>query len=110
MWETGTPWGANSPSAVAPPKRSARSWALSVCVIIAYPLAVYLPRTRLRKLVPDQDFLRDHVRWTVLYGVFADGVEGAFVAVAERDHGYHVLPYSRIFDAEGASLVYEPGA
>src|SRR5215203_6712021 len=104
------PAGANSPP-LSPPKRSARSWALSVCVSTAYPLAVDLARTRLGQLVPDEYLLGYHVRWPVLYGVLPDPVYGPLLAaVPQGDHGDHVLPDGRVLDPEGAGLVHEPRA
>src|SRR5215204_6543287 len=107
------PAGANSPP-LSPPKRSARSWALSVCVSTAYPLAIDLARTRLGKLVPNQYLLRNHVGRPVLYRVPADRID-CFVgittgAILQRDHRNHVLADGRILHAEGAGLVYEPRA
>src|SRR5829696_4419105 len=71
----GMPPGANSPL-LSPPKRPARSWALSVCVSTAYPLTVDLAGTRLGKLVPDEYLLGYHVGWPVLYYVLPDPVHG----------------------------------
>src|SRR5215204_283478 len=106
----GMPAGANSPSS-SPPKRPARSWALSVCVSTAYPLAVDLARTRLGQIVPDEYLLGHHVGRSVLYDVLPDPVHGPlFVAVPQGDHGDHVLPDGRVLDPEGAGLVHEPGA
>src|SRR5919107_6030393 len=100
MREMGMPAGANSPS-LSPPKRSARSWALSVCVSTAYPLAVDLARTRLGKLVPHEYLLRNHVWWAVLYGVLSDPVHGPLLAaVPQGDHRDHVLPDGRVLHAE----------
>src|SRR5215211_1496637 len=104
----GTPAGTNSPSAVPPPKRSARSIALSVCVSIAYGLPVNLARTRFGELVLDEDLLWHHVRWPVLYHVLADLVDGALGrSVLERDDGHDELANLRVLDPEGASLVHE---
>src|SRR5215210_6400906 len=113
MRETGMPAGANSPS-LSPPKRSARSWDLSVCVSTAYPLAVDLARTRLGKLVPDEYLLRNHVGRPVLYGVPADRIYRlagvTTCAILQGDHRDHVLSDGRVLHAEGARLVHEPRA
>src|SRR5215211_4442893 len=107
----GTPAGANSPSAVPPPKRSARSWALSVCVSIAYPFAVDLAGARLGQLVQDEDLLRHHVRRPVLYDVLADLFDGVLVpAVLERDDSHDEMAHLRIWHPESARLVHEPRA
>src|SRR5215211_5988006 len=107
----GTPAGANSPSAVPPPKRSARAWALSVCVSIAYPFAVDLAGTSLGQLVQDEDLLRHHVRRPVLYDVLADSLDGVRVpAVLERDDRHDEMAHLRVWHPEGARLVHEPRA
>src|SRR5215211_743966 len=103
------PAGANSPP-LSPPKRSARSWALSVCVSTAYPLAVDLARTRLGQLVPDEYLPGYHVGWSVLYDILPDLVRGLFAAVPQGDHGDHILPDGGVLDPEGAGLMHEPGA
>src|ERR671913_1710731 len=106
----GMPPGANSPL-LSPPKRPARSWALSVCVSTAYPLAVDLARTRLGQLVPNEYLLGYHVGRPVVYGVLPDPVHGPLLAaVPQGDRGDHVLPDGRVLDPEGAGLVHEPRA
>src|SRR5215204_5979099 len=106
----GMPPGANSPP-LSPPKRLARSWALSVCVSTAYPLAVDLSGTRLGKLVPDKYLLGYHVGWLVLYDVLPDPVHSFLLAaVPQGDHGDHVLPDGGVLDPEGPGLVHETGA
>src|ERR671910_3611779 len=105
----GMPAGANSPP-LSPPKRPARSWALSVCVSTAYPLAVDLAGTRLGQLVPDEYLLGHHVGRPVVYGVLPDPVHGPLLdAVSQGDRGYYVLTDGRVLHPEGASLVHEPG-
>src|ERR671925_1116917 len=107
----GTPAGANSPSAARPPKRSAKERALSVCVSIAYALAVDLAGARLGQLVLDEDLLWHHVRWPVLDDVLADLLDGALAcAVLERDDGHDELAYPRVLHPEGTRLVYETRA
>src|SRR5215217_4380518 len=104
------PAGANSPPR-SPPKRSAKSWALSVCVSTTYPLAVDLAGTRLGQLVPDEYLLGYHVWWPVVYGVLPDPVHGTLLAaVPQGDHGDHILPDGRVLHPEGASLVHETRA
>src|SRR5215216_6243781 len=105
------PEGANSPS-VSPPKRPARSWALSVCVSTAYPFAVDLAGTGFRQLVQDEDLLRHHVRRPVLYDVLADPFDGVLKggAVLERDDRHDELAHLRVLHPEGARLVHEPRA
>src|SRR3712207_935621 len=108
MWEMGTPAGANSPSAVPPPRRSARERALSACVSIGYRLPVYLARSGLGQLVLDEDLPRHHVGRPVLYDVLADLLDDAIVAaVLERDDGHDELAHLRVLHPEGASLVHE---
>src|ERR687898_2155747 len=104
------PAGANS-SPLSPPKRPARSRALSVCVSTAYPLAVDLARTRLGQLVPDEYLLRYHVGRPVVYSVLPDSVHGPFLAtVSKGDYGDHVVPDGRVLDPESAGLVHEARA
>src|SRR5215210_1505606 len=106
----GMPAGANSPPP-SPPKRSAKSWALSVCVSTAYPLAVDLAGTRLGQIVPDEYLLGHHVGRSVLYDVLPDPVHGPLLAaVPQGDHGDHILPDGRVLHPEGAGLVHEPRA
>src|SRR5215210_6955722 len=106
----GMPPGANSPP-LSPPKRPARSRALSVCVSTAYPLAVDLARTRLGQLVPDEYLPWYHVGWPVLYDVPPDPVHGPpLAAVPQGDHGDHILPDGGVLDPEGAGFVHETGA
>src|SRR5215217_9335943 len=106
----GMPAGSNSPP-LSPPKRSAKSWALSVCVSTTHPLPVDLAGTRLGKLVPDEYLLGYHVGWPVLYDVLPDPVHGPHLAaVPQGDHGDHVLPDGGVLDPEGAGLVHETGA
>src|ERR671911_2674488 len=105
----GMPAGANSPP-LSPPKRPARSWALSVCVSTAYPLAVDLAGTRLGQLVPDEYLFGYHIGWPVVYGVLPDSVHCPLLdAVPQGDRGDHVLPDGRVLHPEGAGLVHEPG-
>src|ERR671920_749840 len=108
----GMPEGANSPSA-SPPKRSPRSRALSVCVSIAYPLAVDLARARLRQLVQDEDLLRHHVRRPVPYEVLADLLDGGLVGapvlerrllVAPVTHRHRRAPVNQLADLVGRTL------
>src|SRR5919202_229123 len=75
----GTPRGANSRSR-SPPKRPARSWALSNCVSIANPLAVDLAGRGLRQLVLNHYLLRHHIRRRVLYDVLPDRFHGVLPA------------------------------
>src|SRR5215210_6121435 len=105
----GMPPGANSPP-LSPPKRPARSRALSVCVSTANPLAVDLARTRLGQLVPDEYLPGYHVGWSVLYDILHDLVHGLFAAVPQGDHGDHILPDGGVLDPEGAGLMHEHGA
>src|SRR5918993_1108642 len=105
----GMPAGANSPP-LSPPKRPARSWALSVCVSTAYPLAVDLAGTRLGQLVPDEYLLGHHVGRPVVYGVLPDSVHGPLLdAVSQGDRGDHVLTDGRVLHPERAGLVHKPG-
>src|SRR3712207_5332340 len=103
----GTPAGANSPSAVPPPRRSASLRALSACVSIGYRLPVYLARAGLGQLVLDEDLFRHHVGRSVLYDVLADPLDGALLAVLERDDGHDELAHVGVLHPEGASLVHE---
>src|SRR5919112_6587883 len=104
------PAGANS-SPLSPPKRPARSRALSVCVSTAYPLAIDLARTRLGQLVPDEYLLGYHVWWPVVYSVLPDPVHGTLLAaVPQGDHGDNILPDGRVVHPEGAGLMHEPRA
>src|ERR687893_1401941 len=104
----GTPPGTNSPPP-SPLKRSARTWALSICVSITYPFAVDLAGTRLRQLVLHEDLLRHHVRRPVLYNVLSYLLHGS-VAVPERDHRVDLLTDLQVFHPEGARLAHPAGA
>src|SRR5215218_9066225 len=104
----GTPPGANSPS-LSPPKRADRTWALSTCVSIAYPLAVDLAGTRLRQLILHEDLLWHHVRWTILYNVLSYLLYGG-ITIPEGDYCVDLLSYLRVFHPEGARLAHLTGA
>src|SRR5215203_574265 len=104
----GIPPGANSPL-LSPPKRADRTWALSTCVSIAYPLAVDLAGTRLRQLVLHEDLLWHHVRWTILYNVLSYLLYGS-ITIPEGDYRVDLLPYLRVFHPEGARLAHLTGA
>src|SRR5215210_8038424 len=110
MREMGTPPGANSPSR-SPPKRSARSCALSSCVSIANPLAVDLAGRGLRQLVLDHYLLRHHVRRRVLYDVLPDRFDGLlFPVFLQRDDRHNLVPQVRVGYPEGARLPHHPRA
>src|ERR671912_407736 len=101
----GTPPGINSPL-LSPPKRSARTWALSICVSITYPLAVDLTGTRLRQLVLHEDLLRHHIRWPVFYNVLPYLLHRGIATVPERDHRVNLLPDIQVFHPKGARLAH----
>src|SRR5829696_2630189 len=101
----GTPPGANSSSS-SPPRRPAKTRALSICVSITYPLAVDLAGTRLRQLVLHEDLLRHHVRWPVLYNVLPYLLHRGIATVPERDHRVNLLPDLQVFHPEGARLAH----